>query len=134
MDKEKVTGAETIHFSDSDLDVMPNGRAWTDRPIFKNLSLLWSVIRNLTFFVIIIGGYYLYQRDAIAQNTISLNDIAKDEQALKTIVDQDRHDRIDQLKELKSQTVTTEVFNAKADAIEKRLSNIETLLYRLNTK
>jgi hypothetical protein len=128
-----IHGTEgTHHFENANVTVS-DGNAWFESKAYKSILALCRI----GVFVVAIGsfcfGAYLYQRDTNAQTGVSVNDIAREQKEMRTLIDDRKRERDTQFNDLKNSTVSTVQFRAEFDALNKRLDRIEMAIDRMQT-
>lgn len=105
-----------------------------ERTWFKNLATLGGVIRWAIVLVGLVGGYYIYQRDINAQNTVSIDAINAKVESVAQSVEKNRTVREQQIDEIKRIMLTRELYEAYHEADKRQMERIEETLKRILEK
>jgi hypothetical protein len=132
MGEDIHTTEGTHHFENANVTVS-DGTAWYESKEYKSLLAFCRI----AMFIVAIGsfafGAWIYQRDKNTETGQSVNDIAREQKDLRTLIDERKRERDAQFNDLKNTTVSTVQFRAEFDALNKRLDRIEMAIDRMQT-
>jgi hypothetical protein len=104
----------------------PDPRTWRDSEAFKKAEALRPWLQWLLIAVMAIGSLYMYNRDANAEQSVSLHDLEARQSRTETIIATKTAERDRQMSELKSAMVTTQLFDERTENIQRQLTEIRT--------
>lgn len=105
----------------------PRGR-WFDGTAYRSCVAIWPFFRGAVWIGLIIFSYYLYQRDTVAAQGMSLADLKREQVSMKQEMLDRRLDRDKQMAGFEGKMLTREVFEAYHKADSDRMDRMENLI------
>lgn len=125
---------DDIHVPNADVKISSNNGVWYESKAYKSFLAFISLVRWLIVAAVAAGAVYVYQDRTNTATGMSVTDIAREQRNIKELMEQRKRENDQQLSEIKSAMLPTNVFNARFDDLNKRLDRLEGSLDRMNQR
>lgn len=102
--------------------------AWYDGKFYRSIKELLPWFRWVIVGIMFAVGVYIYQRDTNAQQTVSVQDIQREQATAKAVLSEYKVKTEEQFQQLRREMLTRELFEAYRAADIERMNRMEKSL------